>query len=122
MAFEIPPEWNKYIAGGLGSATALLWIKDASWFKRLGMVCAGIALSYYAAPALATYIGMNEGLMGYLCGLFGMAAVSKVFFTWDSLDFTRLIGSWLSRIFGVDAAPPPPVLPPAPPSLPKEHK
>src|SRR5688572_7598567 len=98
--FNIPPEISKHLAGTLGSLSALLWVKD-TWPRRISMVFAGIAFSYFVAPMIAQWADLQPELSGYLTGLFGMAAVNKVFATWDVLDFGSMLKRWLHRRFDI---------------------
>jgi len=104
MPIDIPPDLGKHIAGPLGAVSALLWIKD-TWPRRIGMVLAGSALSYYATPGVSEWATLQPGLTGYLLGLFGMAAVSKMFTTWDALDLGTLLRRFLSKRLDLEDKP-----------------
>jgi len=104
MSIDIPPDLGKHVAGPLGALSALLWVKD-TWPRKIGMVLAGVALSYYATPAVAAWANLQQGLAGYLLGLFGMAAVSKLFATWDALDLGALLRRFLAKKLDVEDQP-----------------
>lgn len=104
MPIDIPPETGKVLAGPLGAASALLWIND-TWPRKVGMVCAGSALSYYATPWIAGWAGLQAGFAGYLLGLFGMAAVSKLFATWDALDLGDLLRRFIAKALNLEDKP-----------------
>jgi hypothetical protein len=99
---DLPPDIARHAAGPAGSLTAaLLFMAGIPWPRRIGMVVAGSALAYYGTGVVATFSSLPEGLAGYLLGLFGMAAVAKVFATWDALDLGTLLRKWLAKLFGV---------------------
>lgn len=90
----------KHVAGPLGALSAVLFLKGTV-MRRLAMVIPGAALSFYAAPWVAQRFNTAEGLAGFLVGLFGMAAVGKVFDTWENLAIADLITAKLRQWFGV---------------------
>jgi membrane protein YqaA with SNARE-associated domain len=99
---DLPPDFAKHAAGPAGSLTAaLLFMAGVPWPRRIGMVVAGSALAYYGTTAVATFASLPDGLAGYLLGLFGMAAVAKVFATWDALDLGTLLRKAVAKMFGV---------------------
>jgi hypothetical protein len=98
---DLPPDLVKHAAGPAGALSALLFMSGVPWPRRIGMVAAGSLLAYYGTGTVASFAGLPEGLAGYLLGLFGMAAVAKVFATWDALDLGSLLRKWLHKRFGV---------------------
>lgn len=98
---DIDPSIAKQAAGPLGAAGAMLFMKG-SWVQRLGMFIPGAALSYYGAHTLSQTVGLEEGLAGFLLGLFGMAIVAKVFETWEQLQLGPLITKWISKLLRID--------------------
>lgn len=98
---DLPTDIAKHAAGPLGAVTALLFMGGVPWPRRIGMVAAGSVLAYYGAPGVAAYAGLPDGLAGYLLGLFGMAAVSKVYATWDALELGVLLRRALAKRLGV---------------------
>lgn len=97
---DVDPNYIKHAAGPVGAATALLWIKD-TWPRKLVMMLGGAALSLYAAPDVAAWSGLQQGLAGFLLGLFGMAGVAKVFSTWEALDLGALLKKFIAKRLGV---------------------
>lgn len=97
---HIDPNLAKHAAGPLGALSAMFFMKGP-WLQRLSMLVPGAALSFYASGPLASYAHMPEGLAGFLLGLFGMAAVGKVFETWETLQFGDLIRKTFARWLGV---------------------
>lgn len=97
----LDPSFFKQAAPGLiGSGAAILFLRGP-WLLRVGMVLPGSALSYYASDYVAEAVHMPVGLAGFLVGLFGMAAVAKVFATWDSLQIGPILQSRISKWLGV---------------------
>lgn len=88
--------------GVLGSGAAMLFLKGP-WAQRLAMVVPGAALSYYAASLVAKATNMPEGLAGFLVGLFGMAAVAKLFETWEKLELGDMVRRFLEKWLGLGA-------------------
>lgn len=64
------------LAGVAGALVSMRFLQG-SWPARLSMAASGAVISYYAAPHLATQLGIPEGLTGFMVGFFGMAVVSK---------------------------------------------
>lgn len=98
---DLHPDLLKHSAGPAGAMTALLFMPGVPWPRRLGMLAAGCASSLYAGPYLAQNFAINDGLAGYLVGLLSMAAVAKLFSTWDALDLGKLLRRWLAKRLGV---------------------
>jgi hypothetical protein len=88
---------SRHAPGVLGSLAALLWIKD-TWPRRMGYVLAGSAASHYASPYAALLLNTDQGLAGFLIGLFSMAVAAKCFETIESVKaaemFDRLLKRW----------------------------
>lgn len=68
------------VAGVAGAFVSLRFVQG-TMPERLTMAGGGAALSYYATPPAAAWLGMAsaEGLVGFLVGLFGMAVVAKIY-------------------------------------------
>lgn len=96
----VDPALAKQAAGPLGALSAMLFMRGP-WPQRLAMLVPGMALSFYGAGPLAVYLHMPEGLSGFLLGLFGMAAVGKVFDTWESLQLGDLLRKRIAALLGV---------------------
>lgn len=95
MSFpEIPNELAQKLGGPIGGAIAMLFLRG-DWKRRLAMAAAACPLSWYGAPHLIKWIPLSEGFAGLLLGLFGMAAVSKVFEALNQVDLYPLLNSWL---------------------------
>lgn len=93
-------EIEKLLPGVIGSIGALLWIKG-TWPRRIAMVGLGSAASYYGAPHVSVLFGMEEGLAGFLTGLFGMSVVDSVFRTWQELGVTELVREFVRARLGL---------------------
>lgn len=68
------------VAGVFGAFVSLRFVQGTTT-ERVIMAIGGAALSYYATPHTATWLGMQhaEGLVGFLIGLFGMAITAKIY-------------------------------------------
>lgn len=75
---EIPAEVYKALPGALGSLVALRWIVGTP-LQRITAVLGGSSGAYYGTPYMATVLGTDHGLTGFLLGLFAMAIAAKVF-------------------------------------------
>lgn len=93
-------ELEKLLPGLIGSAGALLWIKG-TWPRRIAMVGLGSAASYYGAQHVSALFGMEEGLSGFLTGLFSMSVVDSVFKTWQELGLTELVREFVRARLGI---------------------
>lgn len=91
---------EKLLPGLIGSAGALLWIKG-TWPRRIAMVGLGSAASYYGAQHVSALFGMEEGLSGFLTGLFSMSVVDSVFKTWQELGLTELVREFVRARLGI---------------------
>ena len=91
---------ERLLPGAIGSIGALLWIKG-TWPRRIAMVGLGSAASYYGAPHVSVLFGMEEGLAGFLTGLFGMSVVDSVFKTWQELGLTELVREFVRARLGL---------------------
>lgn len=91
---------EKLLPGAIGSMGALLWIKG-TWPRRIAMVGLGSAASYYGAQHVSALFGMEEGLSGFLTGLFSMSVVDSVFKTWQELGLTELVREFVRARLGI---------------------
>ena len=91
---------ERLLPGAIGSAGALLWIKG-TWPRRIAMVGLGSAASYYGAQHVSALFGMEEGLSGFLTGLFSMSVVDSVFKTWQELGLTELVREFVRARLGI---------------------
>ena len=91
---------EKILPGIIGSLGALLWIKG-SWPRRIAMMVLGSAASYYGAPHVSGLFGMEEGLSGFLVGLFGMSVVDSLFKTWQELGITFILREFIRTRLGL---------------------
>lgn len=93
-------EIERLLPGVIGSIGALLWIKG-TWPRRIAMVGLGSAASYYGAPHVSALFGMEEGLSGFLVGLFGMSVVDSAFKTWQELGITEIVREFIRARLGL---------------------
>lgn len=62
---------------------------------RISMAASGSLGAYYAAPYLSEVLGIPEGLMGFLVGMFGMAIVSRA---WEAVQAVPIPALWQAVI------------------------
>ena len=93
-------EIEKLLPGAIGSLGAMLWI-NGTWPRRIAMVGLGSAASYYGAQHVSALFGMEEGLAGFLTGLFGMSVVDGVFKTWQEIGLTELVREFVRARLGL---------------------
>ena len=90
------------LAGVAGALVSLKFL-NGTWPERISTAILGAISSYYAAPWVSTMTGLPLGLTGFLCGLFGMAIMSRA---WEWVQTTpigalwQLAIEWLQRITG----------------------
>lgn len=87
---DLPPDFCEKIAGPLGSAISMLFMRE-TWVRRLLMALAACPLSWYGAPHLAQWLPIKEGFAGLLLGLFGMAVVAKLYAEWQDFQIVAFI-------------------------------
>jgi len=78
----------------LGAAVSMRYLQG-SWFERLSMAASGSLVAYYAAPYLSLVLGIPEGLMGFLTGMFGMAIVSRA---WEAVQSAPIGALWQAAV------------------------
>lgn len=81
-------------AGVLGAAVSMRYLQG-SWMARISMAASGSLGAYYAAPYLSEVLGIPEGLMGFLVGMFGMAIVSRA---WEAVQAAPISALWQAVI------------------------
>ena len=81
-------------AGVLGAAVSMRYLQG-SWMARISMAASGSLGAYYAAPYLSGVLGIPEGLMGFLVGMFGMAIVSRA---WEAVQAVPIPALWQAVI------------------------
>lgn len=96
MQDHVPPEVLNALPGAGGSLIALLWLRESK-ARGAALWAAGSFVAYYAAPVLAKYLTLNEGVCGLFIGLFSMALVNKVFEVLQSLPLGQIIQEWISK-------------------------
>ena len=98
MQDHVPPEVLNALPGAGGSLIALLWLKESK-ARGAALWAAGSFVAYYAAPVLAKYLTINEGVCGLFIGLFSMALVNKAFEVLQSLPLGQMAQEWISKRF-----------------------
>ncbi len=85
------PDLSKLLSSILGGFVSLRFVPGTPW-ERAFMFVGGCALSYYSTIPLAAWVGGSglEGLISFLCGLFGMMVVSKVYEVLQLMDAKQI--------------------------------
>lgn len=97
-----PNDMHRYAPAVIGSlSAALLMAARGQWKLGVALALPGAAASYYGAPWLADALGAPLALMGFLTGLFAMAAVVKVMDELDRFELTRLLTRWIAKMLGL---------------------
>lgn len=91
---------SKLTPGAIGAIVSMRWV-DGAWTQKTFMAVAGVALSYYGSPDVVRYLGTAPGLTGFLLGLFGMAAVAKVFDSWERFDTGTILRDFVRKVLGL---------------------
>jgi hypothetical protein len=90
---------EQVLPGAVGALVALGWIGGGA--KQLAAsVLGGCGAAYYAAPLVAGWFTVSEGLSGFMLGLFGMAVASRVFEAIAAFPIARVV-EWLLKRFGI---------------------
>jgi hypothetical protein len=84
---QIPHEVKAAAPGFAGSIIALFFLRRPPVLLA-GMFLGGCAMAYLGTHWFATHTDMhtNEGLVGFLIGMFSMAIVAKVYDTIDAIS------------------------------------
>ena len=101
VAKAVPVELWKALPGIFGSAVAMLFYRDESWPRRIGMFFGGAIFARYGGPAASSITGLDQSFSGLLVGLFGMALIASVFETWRSFAFGPIITEWVRAKLGL---------------------
>lgn len=94
MNFQDFDAFAAKFAGVLGAAVSMRYLQG-SWMARISMAASGSLGAYYAAPYLSVVLGIPEGLMGFLVGMFGMAIVSRA---WEAVQAVPISALWQAVI------------------------
>lgn len=78
----------------------MLFIKD-TWPRRFAMLIAGIFMAWFLAPYLTKHTSLDEGVSGFLLGLFAMSVVAKTFDTWQHFDLGSILGEAIRKWLGL---------------------
>lgn len=82
------------LAGVAGALVSMRYLQG-SLSARLSMAASGSVVAYYASPSVAAWLGIPEGLSGFLIGVFGMAIVHKA---WETLQAFPIAPIWQAVI------------------------
>lgn len=93
---RVVPEMLKALPGAVGAVVALAWINGTRTQRAVSLI-GGIAASYYGASRAASMLGVEQGLAGFLVGLFGMAIAAKLFEAIAALNLARAIDRLLRK-------------------------
>ena len=99
MFHGLPPEVRAAGPGIAGSFLALFFLRRPP-LQRFGMFIGGCLLSHYGTAWLAGTLEMEhaEGLVGFVLGLFGMAAIARVYDLIDVMEPAKLWEIFLDKI------------------------
>ena len=95
-------DWASHplVAGVVGSLVSLRFVPGLTLTERLMNLAAGSALAYYTAPAIVSWWGMSENLLGFFgfaIGMFGLSASAAVLQGIRETNFAEILRGWLSR-------------------------
>ena len=95
-------DWASHplVAGVVGSLVGLRFVPGLTWPERLMNLAAGGALAYYTAPAMVSWWGMSENLLGFFgfaIGMFGLSASAAVIQGIRDTNVAEILRGWLSR-------------------------
>lgn len=89
----------RLVAGFFGGLVAMLLLKD-TWPRRLSLVAGALPASYYGGEALVSMFGGNEGLYGFLCGIFALALAKRLFAAVEGFDAAGLLQRIVDKMLG----------------------
>lgn len=104
---QIPPTMveplTKLGAAFAGTLTSLRFIKGKTRTETVLSALGGVAFSWFATKYVATALSMpgEQGLVGYLLGLFGMALLAKVYEAIEAVN-SSILNDWLRKKTGKD--------------------
>ena len=97
--FMVSERAGAAIAGLIGSAISMNYIKGMSVRQWVFSIASSGAMAYYLALPAADYFEDDQlsGPIGFLIGLFGIAICAKVFYTIKTLDVSGILKSRLGQ-------------------------
>ncbi len=87
------------LAGVIGARVSMRF-RQGSPTAKISMAATGAILAYYGSPWLSDFLGIPEGLSGFLCGFLGMAVMSRL---WQGVQEAPVGALWqavLDRVRG----------------------
>ena len=97
----VPAELWKALPGIFGSAVAMLFYREESWPRRIGMFLGGAVFARYGGPTASSMTGLDLSFSGLLVGLFGMAIIASAFETWRGQHFGAVLSEWIRAKLGL---------------------
>lgn len=91
------PEITKVVPGALGSLFSMLWLKETLG-RRISMFFGGVTIAFYGTPYAAKVTNFDNGIAGFLLGLFGMSLVASLFQGWQKLDMSIILRDTLRSL------------------------
>jgi len=85
------------LPGILGSALACTWIQGC-WRRKLALMVGGGTAAVYLGPWVAEATGIQGEGVGFIVGLFSMAAADVVFRSLQTLMIGAIVNDWLRQI------------------------
>jgi hypothetical protein len=99
---DFPPDITKSLAGPVGSAVALFFLKG-TWRTYGGAFIGGIAMAHYVGPVVHDiFPRLGAETSGFLVGLFGVIVVKKSFDTWEQFDAGKILKEWVRKVLRLD--------------------
>ena len=88
-----------------GTLTSLRFIKGKTRTETVLSALGGVAFSWFASKYVATVLGVpnEQGLVGYLLGLFGMALLAKVYEAIEAINaasYAEMLADWVRKKTG----------------------
>lgn len=101
-AWALLTSGGQFISGVYGSMVAMFLIRD-TWPRRVAYAAASIPTSYYAAAWVTHSMGVTDGMagvIGFVCGVFSLKLLQRVFIAAETADGSTLLGCILERVLG----------------------
>lgn len=90
----------RVLGGAFGGLIAMFLVKD-TWPRRIAFFLGALPASYYGGDILAETLGGKEGPYGFICGMFVIAVVKRIFIAIENLDASSLLVRIIDGFLGV---------------------
>lgn len=88
------------LPGIFGSALALTWIQG-KWSRKFILMAGGGGAAFYLAPWVSHLTGFQGEGVGFIVGMFSMAAADVVFRSMQALMIGAIINDWIRHKLGL---------------------